>query len=394
MNLDISGRARTAMALVLVSMSLQSGSVNAQSTTVSVLKWDLTELKGSLKIVDSERISITNPDGSSMMVSPDDVAVLDFGSDRDPNPGSKGSGTGMIWLTDGTRHTGWPDIQGTSMVWRNWWSGTIDPDVEDIVAFDESSATDPPVPRSMDVVVMGNGDVVMGIVDSIGESVVVEVSEGDVVEFPLDRVRSLSLVNPVDRGPGTRAWLSPGDEVILNDYRYDHGTGFRVEGKEPLMLRQVRAIAFDASRVLPLAGIECTVSPLDEYPRFRVPRPDFSRAPSPLNAPPLTLRGPLRVEWDLPRTGMGLHARASLPESVRGLGSAEIVIHDGDLRVWSANLDVDTPAVTISTTIASGRLGIEIRESSSGPIGNAIRLDRALLLATPPVDPGNGSDQE
>jgi hypothetical protein len=358
-----------------------SGTVDAQSTRVNVIGWDLGESTGVLELIDEERVSIRLEDGATRMFSPGDVAFIEFpaqatagGEMNRPVP------NGLLWLVDGTRYTGWSDVEDGRFVWRNWWSGTVKPELDDILAIVENRGSEPDPASTEDVILLRNGDRLEGLIAAIGEDVEVEREDGTVSSVPMNRVQSIALVNDLEVGTGTRAWLAPGDEVAIDSYRFDPGTGFRIPGREPLMPAQIEVIAFDSSALLPLASVDSRTRGLDEFPRYFVPTPREATGNWPLDAPTLEFMGPLRVDWTLPRTGMKFKARVVLPRSARKHGRLEIVLLDGDQPVWSTRLDGDRSSAEIGIPLETDRLSMEIRESGAGPIQNVVRLERALLV--------------
>ena len=359
---------------------LFSRNLVAQSTSVRVVQWDLEEVEGFLELIDEERVSIRGIDDMNTMIEPDRIAFIEFTGTIQKAQGKGGSRNGLLWLVDGTRYTGWSEVEDGRFVWRNWWAGTVRPRLDDIFAFVENGRTEPVHASDEDIVLLRNGDVLKGLIDSIGEEVAVERPDGNMSTVSLDRVESVSLVNTIRPGSGARAWLTPGDEVELSSFRFDAGTGLRIEGREPLMPTHMEAMAFDSSRITPLAGLEPRIDALAESPRYRIPGPAIMQGSWPLDAPPIELRGPLRADWTLPRPGMSLHVKVSLPRSDRRHGRVELSILDGGEQVWSSTLDHDRPTTTISLPMSTDQLSMELREAGTGPIQNAVRLERAVLF--------------
>jgi hypothetical protein len=238
----------------------------------------------------------------------------------------------------------------------------------------------PPHAADEDVVVLANGDQLHGLVATIGENVELERTDGMTVTVPLERVRSVALVNPPKPREGTHVWLIPGDEVSIESFRFDAGTGLRVGDHESLRPRSITAIAFDVGSLTPLAEMEPVISPIQGSPRYRVPRPRVSTGAWPLDAPWIELSGPLRVEWPLAKKGQGFVARAILPSHARRLGDVELVILDGERELYSVTLDRRSPSAEIAVRLPGDSLVIELREAGGGPLQDTVRLERALLL--------------
>ena len=355
----------------------------AQVADVQAITWDLRSIRGSLELLDDQRASIISDDGERLMLSPDDIAFIEFlGTIKARrSSGEMGEVTnGLLRLVDGTRYTGWSEVEQGRFVWRNWWAGTVRPEIDQILYFIDRGRTAPPHVEDEDVLVLANGDVVAGIITELGSSVKLEKVDGSRIDVPMNRVRSVSFVNPEQTPKGASLWLVQGDEIPVDGFRYDTGTGLRVGDHETLMPRSITAIAFDASRILPLPGIAATVSALPGAERFHVPKPEVRTGAWPLDAPWVQLRGPLRVEWPLPKKGMGFTARVVLPPLARRLGDVELVILDGERVLHSVHLDGRSPVAEVAITLPDDKLVIELRESDGGPLQDIVRLERALLL--------------
>lgn len=360
-----------------------SAAVHAQSTRVRAIGWDLSETSGTLELLDQDRVSILLKDGSKATLEPDNLALIEFTStlEKSYSTGDIGDVTnGLLRLVDGTRYTGWSEVEDGQFVWRNWWAGTVRPSVDDILSFIERGRDEPLRAGDEDVLVLRNGDRVDGLIAAIGENVEIERPDGTNITVPLDRVESVALVNTPRPRTGTRAWLTPGDEVKIESYRFDPGTGLRVPNHEALMANYVSAIAFDVGSITPLVGVTARVSELPDAPRYRVPEPKRSPGAWPLDTPPIELRGPMRVQWVLPEAGMGFVARARIPRSARRFGDLELVVFDGGTRRSSVTLNRDAPLAEIAVALKTNQLAIEIHEAGTGPIQDVVQLERALLI--------------
>ena len=373
-------------ATICLSCSIME-SADGQSTEVRAVTFDLKSITGQLQLLDEQRMSIRQADGSTLNTDPGEVAFMEF-SDTIKNNAPDGKlSNGLLQLVDGTRYTGWPDfdVADGRFIWLNWWSGTIQPEIDTIVFFaKEGDRIESPSPdETEDLLLLSNGDRLSGLVLEITNTVEIERIDATVASVPVERVDSLSLVNPIIEESGVRAWLTRGDEVVIDSYRFDVGTGLRIPGREPLMPNYLYAIAFDAERIRPLAEQTSRSLGLPGSDRYLVPKPRVGTGAWPLDAPPIDLQGPMRVEWVLPREGMGLTTTAVIPSRSRRHGDFELVFFDGDREVRTFRMNESSPVVDITIPLESRRLSVEIREGSVGPVQNHVRLERALL-----VDPG------
>ena len=370
------------MAPAIVLVSVTNDSI-AQSARVHVITWNLEQVTGSLELLESNRSTIIDSMGARTHIFPGDIAFIEFiGTiESTGSTGDIGEVTnGLLRLVDGTRYTGWSEVGNGEFVWRNWWAGTVRPQVDEITSFVEQGREVPPHAADEDVVVLVNGDRLEGLVVSIGENLDLERLDGMTITVPLERVRSIALVNPQKPLKGTHVWLMPGDEVSIESFRFDSGTGLRVGEHESLMPRSITAMAFNVGGLTPLARIVPVISQIPGSPRYRVPKPHVSNGAWPLDAPRIELSGPLRIEWPLEQGGMGFVARAILPPRARRLGNVELVILDGERELYSVTLDRRSPTAEIAVRLPGDSLVIELREADGGPLQDTVRLERALLL--------------
>ena len=261
-----------------------------------------------------------------------------------------------------TYNTRTPDFEGGKSFTRD---GNLQPEIED---------------QSEDLIILANGDRLSGLVLDLTNSVEVERADTSVVSVPLERVDYVSLVNPVAKDSGVRAWLTRGDEVKISDFPFDAGTGLRIPGREPLMPTYLYAIAFDAARVSPLADAPSRTSAIPGAPRYVTPDPEIKSGAWPLDAPPIGLMGPMRTEWLLPEAGMGLTTTLVLPSRYREHGDFDLVMFDGPDEIRSIRMNARNPRVAITVRLRTRSLAIEIREADSGPMQDYVRLERALLI--------------
>jgi hypothetical protein len=375
----------TVNSTILAAVSLLPGlfvvKATGQSTGVRAITLDLKTITGKLELLDEQRLSIRQEDGSTRTVIPDEIAFIEF-SDTLENAVPDGKiSNGLLQLVDGTRYTGWSDVIDDRFVWLNWWSGTVHPEIDTIVSFDKKGGLfEVGTDETEDLVLLVNGDRLTGLVLDITDSVEIERTDSSRVSVPVDRVDYLSLVNPITEESGVRAWLTRGDEVIINSYRFDVGTGLRIPGREPLMPNYLYAIAFDSDRITPLADQSSRAMGLPDSDRYLIPEPEIDLGAWPLDAPPIELQGPMRVEWQLPEEGMGFTATAVIPPPSRRHGNFELVIFDGDKEIRTFRMNDSTSKVDITVLFETRRLSIELREGTMGPIQNHLRLERALLI--------------
>ena len=366
--------------VVVLNLMFMVMTARGQVAEVDVVKWDLSIQKGSLELLDSERVSIVSESEKRINIAPGAIAFVEFRSSTKSTGDIGEVSNGLLRLVDGTRYTGWAEVEGGQFVWRNWWSGTVRPKVESIYSFVEHGRNAPPHADGEDVVVLANGDVISGLVLDIGSNIEIELVDETIIAVPIDRVKSVALVNPLKPSRGTRVWLKPGDEISIDDYQFDQGIGLRVGDHETVLSTSMTAIAFDVSGIQPLASIEPELLELEESPRYRIPRVSIPEGAWPLDAPWFELQGPLRAEWKLDAPGLGFVARVVLPEYAQKHGSVELVVLTGDEELYSMTLDSQRTSADIAVRVPGKTLVIELREGAGGPLQNTVRFERAVLL--------------
>ena len=296
-------------------------------------------------------------------------------------------------LVDGQRIPGThrPGDEGRP-VWRSAWLKDIPLDLDRIssVRFSPDGGT-VPVAIEADVVVLANGDRLEGLVDDIGLEVTIEVDgpDGDptVVRVPIDRVASISLVNPMERPAGAMTWIRGGHRILSESVRIaNDGYVTLVAPKVGGDVAEVPidflvATVFEAERVLPLASRE--VASLDagasDVLRPWIPEPKMSAGHHAFGAAPIRLDGPLRVVFELPSDGGRFSTTIERPME-SGSGRMTVHVLDDGRRVRSVVVHQDDPVHRLVVDFESDRLGIEIESGDDGPFRDSIVLHEAIIV--------------
>lgn len=367
--------------MVLFGGIISGVSASDGSTEVRIVEWDLSETRGDLEVLDDQRASVRGVDGGSSNLAPKNIAFIEFIHDQaSKRPTVRNPG--MLVLNDGTRYTGWPESSGERFVWLNWWCGTIRPETDEIVSISRFDSGEPNEAFDEDVVRLRNKDLITGLVLDVGSSVEIENQDSETIRIPMDRIDSLSLVNPPKDASLSTMWLLQGDKVPIEGHEFGIGTGLRMPGREPLQPSNILSIALDPGRLVPLSECPSSVEMLEDMIRYRIPEPSVSSGTWSLDAAPIELKGPLRARWTLPESGMGFIGTLTIPRTDRRVGSFGITIKDGRKVVLKMTLDGDNPTADVSIQMESNELTIEIDEGEMGPIQDVLRLDRALLIRT------------
>lgn len=265
------------------------------------------------------------------------------------------------------------------------------------------------------------------------------------MEIPLERIQAITFANPFERpGAMPRVWLTDSSVVASGSLLLDvpqnvngaitrrlgdasiqieaageratlvlsmpeSGPGSRAldhaspatppaadsNGRVPL--QRVEAVAFDASRLVPLSACAFRSEALSSSerrwtPPARIERP-AGRASVPLDAHDILLPGPMQLMVDLPATTTHVGGVIALPRSSRPLGSCRVTVTIVDARGGSHEVVmVDLSAQSATHAIAAampmggkGPFGLRITldPGEDGPIQDSALLQRFLVLIEP-----------
>ncbi|MDQ7012716.1 MAG: hypothetical protein Q9O74_02330 [Planctomycetota bacterium] len=236
-----------------------------------------------------------------------------------------------------------------------------------------------------DRVVLGNGDVLDGFVDEIGERVRMETG-GRVVSLPMDRVAGVLLANPPIAAEG----------MVL---RTVGGSVLAVDAIEISLTGRVRAVAardggtvemvFGGEEALSLVVAPDGVGALGLIEPAEVVGPGGMSGgdglamvvDEALGFDGFVLRGPVVVRWALPRPARRFAVRATLPPAMWAWGDCEVVVLMGDgteaarERLWA-----DRPSVEINVPLGGmAGMSIAIESGSSGPVQDRVVFSRPIV---------------
>ena len=350
---------------------------------VEVFDYEFSSSSGNLIYFDRERLVLAVGGVTSRTFNPDDIAFVRIEPIENSNPTKKGSHTGRLWLTDGSHYSTKPLFRRGNLIWKNEMIGQIEAPLDQIIAFNRSSITFPDSSQNDDLVVLENGDQIEGLVDRIDEKLFIEQVDGSMDGIPLERVDSFALINDRTPDTGARLWSVGGDKIAFDSFRYEQGLGLIFDERRihvPTLPGQVTAFTYNIERITPLADLPVETSGIPGQLRYHTPAPVNQGGVWPLDASPILISGPIRLEWDLPRSGLGLIASAVLPSECRKYGSVELVISDKSGVLLRQVLTRDEPLCDIRIQIRGRQLTLELHDNGDGPLQDSIRLDQAILL--------------
>lgn len=327
-------------------------------------------------------------------------AVLERNPNHQPLPMP-----GLLVTSDGQRLPGEPRISSGRLLWRNRWTGEVAIPLEDLAALRLAPDGDLPEAIDRDVVELVNGDRVEGLVGSIGVNVTVDdmsssptpdAAEREAIGVPLERIRAIRLLPAPSEPKGARAWFADGTVAAGRIVADEQSGGMRFipalppssrseeTGREPIRVRpeDLRAYVPNVATVVPLASIAASRTlATGTWPSYSPPEFAISRTPGPADAADVVLHGAGTVRWTLPKGSWTLVAEAMPHAPDDAWTSFDLVVRDGSSEVFRREFGAGTGPTEIRIPLAGQDLAIEVTEGERGPIADAIRLRRAMLLS-------------
>ena len=242
-----------------------------------------------------------------------------------------------------------------------------------------------------DELVLANGDVLTGFLLTLGPRTSIETDAG-IVEIDSERVAATVLSNPAQPRIGLVVWLDDGSvtkAAQLNEQQSGDIAITRPSGESasyrPLSLR---AIAFEASRLVPLSSLDPVEQvTLGERPAMTpvriVPHPDdfLLGDVALLDAQDVELPSPMRVVYDLPVGTRRFAGTAAIDPNSAPWGDCEfVIIVDGQEQVRRRLREADPFASFNVDLTGAQRLEVRVEAGEFGPIRDRVFIRRGLLL--------------
>ncbi|MBL8763284.1 MAG: hypothetical protein JNM07_03320 [Phycisphaerae bacterium] len=426
------GAALSGEAMVIVGRDLRP----IERDPVTDLSWssgiiEYRDVRGLLRSAPRAEIGLIAPSWW-WNASPHDPAA------GDPFVGGADSARlGVLALTDGQRLVGWFDVgtdPGGSPDDVTWMSETLGRRRVKLEAISEWRARGARPPGlaagNDDLVVLTNGDRLMGFVESLGSTVAIR-SGATTVRTPVDRVAFVRLANPAharasDPAIAARVWLSDGSVIVAASVESSPvGGGVSVRlgpalgspgganttdeaASVTLKPEQIAAASLGAwgqpdraGAITPLARVRVTSQssePGQPDSDARVVVEDEATVPTGtlLDCPAVVLTGPMRAEWTLGPAvnaqGRRLSAWIMIPEECRVWGDFEVRLFWLDARespdapgreLWAARLRESDPLkpMEVDLPTSAGRIRVTLLAGEHGAIQDRARLVRALLAS-------------
>ena len=297
----------------------------------------------------------------------------------------------FIETTDGQRIPGSLVRDGDGrMSWRSAWLPNLKLDPEKLKTVRLQEDAEILEAEDADLVLLANGDRIEGLVESIGASLVVELvggdRDGDVLEVPIERVASISLVNPPVEPKGVMVWYRGGHRLL--------GSGLDVEDDGYSRLRRpalggdvsevpseyLVGVSFVADQVRPWSSLEWTREPGSaELIRPWIPPITRMEGHYPISAAPLRIPGGMKASAELPWDRARFRVVVERAPDA-GSGSCTFIVRDGDREVSRQVVDPARPVVVVTGEVDEGPLVFEVDPGEDGPFDDDVVLREALLM--------------
>ena len=293
-----------------------------------------------------------------------------------------------VCFVDGQTLPGKIESEDGTILWNSALLGRYPIVLEDLSWIRFKKGIVVPTAEAEDIVVLANGDRIVGLVSELADPLPIERSDGEsVVKVPLNRVAAISLVNPEVPPTGIQIWTSEGsvfsaEKILVDEQGYVMVQGpSRSRKKEvSFSVNQLRGILMDPGMLIPLSGITPNIdSGLASDIRPWAPPPVVADGFWPLGAATIDFHGPIRARWSLPASGALFSAIAELPiDSNRG--DFDLVIRDDGKEVLRTRINSKSPMYPIQVRLESSTLELEMEMANGGPIQDSLHLHEAILM--------------
>ncbi len=387
---------------------------SAGSARMIILDRNLTRIPGDIDQISPRTIQYT--DGSSRSRSIDRPKVLAIFARKSHAPAPPSSLTvdaqggipGVLRLTDGQIVPGYLDVStaaGESIAWRSRRIGTFTLKLDRVSSLVFSDSPRPSAASKRDTLLLTNDDRVDGFVESIGKEVCIEADAGK-TNIPIERIAAARFANPPVASSLPLVFLSDGSVLSAADIvstptpkgapsaqlktatvqwslAADSGTGV-------VDLSSIDAILFEPGLVVPLASLAmASAEGLDGRrwtPTPAVANPDSS----PIGLAPITISGPVRIDWKLPPNAKTFGVTIELPPDARPWGNASVTLSAGRAGKFrdlgTRALATDKPSSDLTADITGEEtLRIEVRGKSYADVQARVTLVQPVILLAPPA---------
>ncbi len=253
------------------------------------------------------------------------------------------------------------------------------------------------LPKSVntDTLLLTNGDIIGGFIAGVGSGVELERDDGSLLTLEMERVHAMVFANPTEPSAPTRAWFDDGS--VLGDRSVQtsggrwvtfgdgaDGTADAAWNTRPLT--SLRAIAFDADRLVPLSDLtpDRVVSDTPGATITLGVHPDdalLDEAPA-LGAFDVLMGSPMRVAYALPDGAARFACSVTLAYPDSAWADCQVVFAVDGVEASRTALGRESPIASINIALPSDAqtMTITLDEGRFGPVHDALRLARPLFL--------------
>lgn len=247
----------------------------------------------------------------------------------------------------------------------------------------------------LDRVVLINGDVLEGFVNTVDDPIIIEVEREEIeeIQIPLERAAAIAFGGAQTSASWPQVWTIDGVRMTVPQVEVDASGRLNMAPHEFMVgeyerlpgTNEIVAVVLDGSRFAPLANLPVrTIS--TSIARRTAPPPRRENPLGPIGLSNLLLGGPARYEFTLPPGTDRFRAKLQRPRSSRRWPSPMVIITMGDRELWSGVFEDDVELnLPLDTGSGSGdsTLLIEVTCGSQGPVHcGALLIDPIVLDET------------
>lgn len=239
-----------------------------------------------------------------------------------------------------------------------------------------------------DHVVLRNGDVMTGFIETISDPVTIEVTRDEVemFEIPLERIAEIRLAGESVSPSWPRAWFVDGLQVTVPSIEIDDTGHVRIGPHEFMMdqygrypnIDETVAIVMDGDRFTPLSSLDVRTVPTDPVRRIN-PDPRKLDVLRVFNLSDLQISGPVQHEFKIKK---GFNRFRTLMERNRNSeqwASPDVEIKADDKIIWSGRIVGRIP-IDLKLPESCDSLVIKVGCGEHGPIHCGVILRDPILL--------------
>ncbi len=327
---------------------------------------------------------------------------------------------GLIEFANGQRLPGNFRVARDANLWDHRWIGAIPLDLEQIATLRLRGARTPERRAEGDTLLLLNGDVLTGFIESIGEDVAFEPlaqpedapdTKPERRTISTDRIAAIALArSEAPRSDAMRIWSIDGSLVDARGLAFDEQRGWNFELVDPLLakIRAARTTESVPPAANPIAGLlkpgqlvplasagKPTVSVPAEHHHFGIERAVRVGASDRalLGLAPIELAGPIVARFPRPPLLDGVDGTATftcdfaLAEPAPRDARVEIEVRIGDGPAARISLDAQTrrsplvvPGIPLARAGTAGQVEITLTDGGNGIAGDSVILERACFI--------------